>query len=104
MGTHPRLHLGQTKEHQRLEEATEGTSLPTQALHIVEFLLKNGPATTSSHFRYEISYFRTLTSYQLYEDGVDRGAAGKISSTQSGKGPRSLWDCSKMRNCWRMNA
>ena len=44
-----------------------------QSLNLVEFLLKNGPPSTISSFKYDIYQFRSFSDYQAYHDGIDRG-------------------------------
>lgn len=43
-------------------------------MNIVEFLLKNGPGFAVDQLRRDLDFFRTLESFQAYEEGMDRGA------------------------------
>jgi hypothetical protein len=42
---------------------------------MVDFLLKNGPPSIISSFKYDIYQFRSFDNYSHYSDGIDRGEA-----------------------------
>lgn len=44
-------------------------------MNLVEFLLKNGPPSAISSFKYDIYQFRSFSDYSAYDDGIDRGEA-----------------------------
>lgn len=46
-----------------------------KTLNLVEFLLKNGPPSIISSFKYDIYQFRSFDNYSHYSDGIDRGEA-----------------------------
>lgn len=46
-----------------------------KALNIVEFLLKNGPEFAVDQLKREREFFRTMESFQAFDDGMDRGAS-----------------------------
>lgn len=46
-----------------------------QTLNLIEFLLKNGPPSILSSFKYEVYQFKSFDGYNCYDDGVDRGEA-----------------------------
>ena len=77
METHQRVPMGQTQGQLTLEKDTQGTQHNIQALNIVEFLIKNGPAFAADQLRRDLHFFRTMESYQAYEEGSDRGAPSK---------------------------
>lgn len=57
---------------EKLEKKTTWRKI-LKTLHLVEFLLKNGPSSVISSFKYDIYHFRSFSDYQHYSDGVDRG-------------------------------
>lgn len=52
----------------------------TQALNIVEFLLKNGPMFAAKDLAYDLTFFKTLTSFTFYDGSTDRGGSSKMSA------------------------
>lgn len=76
VATHQRIHLGQAKEEQKLEKNTKGTQTHTQTFNLIEFLLKNGPPSIISNFKYDLYQLRTFESYSNYVEGVDKGEPG----------------------------
>lgn len=73
MAENQRVHLGEAQEKQKLEKDTESKCALKQTLSMVEFLLKNGPPSIISNFKYDIYQFRTFDSYSHYSDGADKG-------------------------------
>lgn len=73
VAAHQRIHLGAPQEEQELEEDLEGTCSSTQTFNLIEFLLKNGPPSIISNFKYDLYQLRTFESYSSYQDGVDKG-------------------------------
>lgn len=73
MAAHQRVHLGEAEEEQELEEDTQGTSFLRQTFNLIEFLLKNGPPSIISNFKYDLYQLRTFESYSNYVDGLDKG-------------------------------
>lgn len=54
------IHLGKTQEKQKLEKNTQGTHSYIQTFNLIEFLLKNGPPSIISNFKYEVYQLRTF--------------------------------------------
>jgi hypothetical protein len=73
MATHQLVHLGQAQEEQELEKNTQSTSSSMQTFNLIEFLLKNGPPSIISNFKYDLYQLRTFESYSNYVDGLDKG-------------------------------
>jgi hypothetical protein len=73
VAAHQRVHLGQAEEEQELEEDPQGTLPPTQTFNLIEFLLKNGPPSIISNFKYDLYQLRTFESYSSYVEGLDKG-------------------------------
>lgn len=44
-----------------------------KTLNLVEFLLKNGPPSAISSFKYDVYQFRSFSDYSAYHEGIDRG-------------------------------
>jgi len=44
-----------------------------KTLNLIEFLLKNGPQSVITNFKYDIYQLRTFENYSYYSDGNDRG-------------------------------
>ena len=86
MATHQRVHLGEAKEEQELEKNPQGTHQPTQTFNLIEFLLKNGPPSIISNFKYDLYQLRVFESYSSYVEGVDKGEPSNYHPTQSEKG------------------
>ena len=60
-----------------MEKGDKGIDLLTQTLSLIEFLLKNGPPSILSTFKYDVYQFRSFDGYTCYDEGVDRGEASK---------------------------
>lgn len=88
MAAHQRVHLGEAQEEQELEKDPQGTNRPTQTFNLIEFLLKNGPPSIISNFKYDLYQLRVFESYSNYVDGVDKGEPSNYRPTQSAKGPK----------------
>lgn len=73
MAANQRVHLGKAQEEQELEEDPQGTPALTQTFNLIEFLLKNGPPSIISNFKYDLYQLRTFESYSSYVDGLDKG-------------------------------
>jgi hypothetical protein len=101
MAAHQRVHLGQAQEKQELEEDPQGTHPPTQTFNLIEFLLKNGPPSIISNFKYDLYQLRTFESYSSYVDGLDKGEPSNSNPTQFAKGPKLLLAYSAIKNCSR---
>jgi len=56
-----------------------------QTFNLIEFLLKNGPPSIISNFKYDLYQLRTFESYSNYVDGLDKGEPSKNINTQSEK-------------------
>lgn len=39
----------------------------------MEFLIRNGPPSAISSFKYDIYQFRAFNDFSMFEDGTDRG-------------------------------
>jgi hypothetical protein len=89
MAADQRVHLGTAEEEQELEEDPQGTPRPTQTFNLIEFLLKNGPPSIISNFKYDLYQLRTFESYSSYVEGLDKGEPSNSHPTQSENGPRS---------------
>jgi len=101
MATHQRIHLGKAQEEQELEKDSEGTPTKTQTFNLIEFLLKNGPPSIISNFKYDLYQLRVFESYSNYVDGTDKGEPSKPSLMQSGNVPKQSSTCSTMNNSSR---
>lgn len=66
------VHLGEA-EVEEVEKGAEGSVGLMQTLNLIEFLLKNGPPSILSTFKYEVYQFRSFDGYNCYDDGIDRG-------------------------------
>ncbi len=64
-----------------MEKNTQGICFIMKALNIVEFLLKNGPEFAVSQLKKDLIFFKTMASFQAFEDGLDRGASSNIKNT-----------------------
>lgn len=73
VAAHQRVHLGKTQEEQELEEDSQGTHNLIKTFNLIEFLLKNGPPSIISNFKYDLYQLRTFESYSNYVDGLDKG-------------------------------
>lgn len=62
-----------------MEEDHQGSSELRQTLSLIEFLLKNGPPSILSSFKYEVYQFKSFDGYNCYDDGIDRGEASTPS-------------------------
>lgn len=82
VAAHQRVHLGAAQEEQELEEDPQGTPSPTQTFNLIEFLLKNGPPSIISNFKYDLYQLRTFESYSSYVDGLDKGEPSNSPLTQ----------------------
>ena len=60
----------------------------TQTFNLIEFLLKNGPPSIISNFKYDMYQLRVFESYSNYVDGLDKGEPSNILTIQLGIGPR----------------
>jgi hypothetical protein len=67
------LYLGQAEEADQLEEGAQGTCVFIQTLNLVDFLIRNGPASLVSNFKYEIYTLKSFFDYTHFSDLVDRG-------------------------------
>ena len=101
MATHQRIHLGKAQEEQELEKDSEGTPTKTQTFNLIEFLLKNGPPSIISNFKYDLYQLRVFESYSNYVDGTDKGEPSKPSLMQSGNVPKQSSTCSTTNNSSR---
>jgi len=98
VAAHQRIHLGQAEEEQELEKDIEGTHPHIQTFNLIEFLLKNGPPSIISNFKYDLYQLRAFESYSSYVDGLDKGEPSKCGSMQSENGPRLCSIFSAMRS------
>ncbi len=80
------IYLGEAEEEQELEEDTEGSQLLTKTFNLIEFLLKNGPPSIISNFKYDLYQLRTFENYSSYVDGLDKGEPSKQLLIQFEKG------------------
>jgi hypothetical protein len=60
MAEDQRVHLGAPQEKQELEEDPQGTPTSIQTFNLIEFLLKNGPPSIISNFKYDLYQLRTF--------------------------------------------
>jgi len=60
MAEDQRVHLGPPQEKQELEEDPQGTPTLIQTFNLIEFLLKNGPPSIISNFKYDLYQLRTF--------------------------------------------
>ena len=67
------VHLGKTQKEQELEKDSESIFSITQTFNLIEFLLKNGPPSIISNFKYDLYQLRVFESYSNYVDGLDKG-------------------------------
>lgn len=44
-----------------------------KTLNLVEFLLKNGPPSIVSSFKYDVYQFRSFDNFSHSDNGIDRG-------------------------------
>jgi hypothetical protein len=72
-----------------------------KTFNLIEFLLKNGPPSIISNFKYDLYQLRVFESYSNYVDGVDKGEPSKSVFIQSDKEPRQLWRFSATRSSSR---
>lgn len=91
MATHQRVHLGKAEEKQKLEEDPQSSQLSIQTFNLIEFLLKNGPPSIISNFKYDLYQLRVFESYSNYVEGLDKGEPSTYIDMQFGKEPKSLW-------------
>lgn len=98
MAANQRVHLGEAQEKQELEEDPQGTPTHTQTFNLIEFLLKNGPPSIISNFKYDLYQLRTFESYSSYVDGLDKGEPSNSNIIQSGKEPKLSSICSATKN------
>lgn len=101
VAAHQRVYLGEAQEEQELEEDPQGNASLTQTFNLIEFLLKNGPPSIISNFKYDLYQLRTFESYSNYVDGLDKGEPSNSRITQSANGPRLWSGCSATNNSWR---
>ena len=67
------IHLGKTQEEQELEKDSQSIFTLIQTFNLIEFLLKNGPPSIISNFKYDLYQLRVFESYSNYVDGLDKG-------------------------------
>jgi hypothetical protein len=88
VAAHQRVHLGEAQEEQELAQDPQSTPLHTKTFNLIEFLLKNGPPSIISNFKYDLYQLRTFESYSNYVEGIDKGETSKFQSIQFAKEPR----------------
>lgn len=84
------IYLGEAQEEQKLEEDSEGSFVGSQTFNLIEFLLKNGPPSIISNFKYDLYQLRVFESYSNYVDGADKGEPSNCYSIQFVK-EQKLW-------------
>jgi len=65
--------LGKAQEEQELEKNPQGPFPLIQTFNLIEFLLKNGPPSIISNFKYDMYQLRVFESYSNFVDGLDKG-------------------------------